>query len=248
MRIVDLTLPINSKMAPLPGIPAYETHPTRAFPISTISDAQAKKLREEGVEIPSDLEFSNHMLSKLEITTHIGTHIDAPLHMLEDSWAIDDIPLDYLVRPGRVIPLDIEAGGMVTAEAIEASGVEIDGSVIPILYSGWTEKKWGTPEFWDNTVYMHKDAAELVASKGVTAVAIDFFPEFPFWRSDIERPDGQPPGHNHKILLRQNTIIIQMLTNVSLIGSQPFTLSAVPLKLEGLDGSPARVFASIHES
>ena len=51
---------------------------------------------------------------------------------------------------------------MVTAEAIEASGVEIDASVIPILYSGWTEKTWGTPEFWDNTVYMHKDAAELV--------------------------------------------------------------------------------------
>ena len=94
---------------------------------------------------------------------------------------------------------------------------------------------------------MHKDAAELIASKGVTAVAIDFFPEFPFWRSDIQRPEGQPPGHNHKIFLRQNTIIIQMLTNVSSIGSNDFTLSAVPLRLERLDGSPARVFASIFE-
>lgn len=247
MRIVDLTLPINSKMVPLPGIPAYEKHPTRAFPISAMSDAQAKKLRGDGIDVPDDLEFSNHMLSKLEITTHIGTHIDAPLHMLEGSWAIDDIPLDYLVKAGRIVPLDIEPGGMVTAESIESSGVEIDASVIPILYTGWTEKMWGTPAFWRNTVYMHKDAAELIASKGVTAVAIDFFPEFPFWRSDIQRPEGQPPGHNHKILLRQNTIIIQMLTNVSSIGSNNFTLSAVPLRLEGLDGSPARVFASIFE-
>ena len=87
MRIVDLTLPINSKMVPLPGIPAYEKHPTRAFPISAMSDAQAEKLRVDGIDVPDDLEFSNHMLSKLEITTHIGTHIDAPLHMLEGSWA-----------------------------------------------------------------------------------------------------------------------------------------------------------------
>ena len=245
MRVVDLTLPINSKMVPLPGIAAYEKHPTRTFPISAMSEGQAGKLRDAGVDVPEDVELSNHMLSKLEITTHIGTHIDAPLHMLEDTWAIDDIPLDYLVKPGRIVPLDIPDGGMVTAEAIEASGVEINASIIPILYTGWTEKMWGTPEFWANTVYMHMDAAELVASKGVTAVAIDFFPEFPFWRTDVERPEGQPPGHNHKIFLRQNTIIIQMLTNVSAIGADEFMLSAVPLKLEGLDGSPARVFATI---
>ena len=245
MRIIDLTLPINSNMVALPGIPAYEKHPTRTFPISAMSEQQAENLKGAGLDIPADLELSNHMLSKLEITTHIGTHIDAPLHMLEGAWSIDDIPLEYLVKPGRIVPLDIEPGGIVTAKAIEASGVAIDKSVIPILYTGWTENMWNTPDFWNNTIYMHKDAAELVASKGVTAVAIDFFPEFPFWRSNIERPKGQPPGHNHKIFLQQNTIIIQMLTNVSAIGTERFTLSAVPLKLEGLDGSPARVFATV---
>ena len=92
---------------------------------------------------------------------------------------------------------------------------------------------------------MHKDAAELVAERNVSAVAIDFFPEFPFWREDVERPEGQPPGHNHKIFLAQETIIIQMVTNVAAIDDEDFILCAVPLRLEGLDGSPARVFAMI---
>lgn len=134
---------------------------------------------------------------------------------------------------------------MVTADAILKSGVEFSSSVIPIRHTGWTERKWGRPEFWDNTIYMHKDVAELMVERNVSAVAIDFFPEFPFWHKDVERPDGQSPGHNHKLLLGNKTIIIQMLTNVGAIESDKFILSAVPLKLEGIDGSTARVFTNI---
>ena len=246
MRFVDLSLPINSNMSGLPGIPAYTKNPTRCYPLSVMSENQASLLRSRGVEVPIEIEKSNHMLSKVEITTHIGTHIDAPSHMLENTWSIDEVPLENIVKKGKVIPLtDIKPGGMVTADAILRSGVDFDKTVIPILHTGWTEKAWGTPEFWDNTIYLHKDAAELIAERNVSAVAIDFFPEFPFWRNNIERPEGQPAGHNHKILLSPETIIIQMITNVDAINKEDFILSAVPLRLEGLDGSPARVFAMI---
>ena len=62
--------------------------------------------------------------------------------------------------------------------------------MIPILHTGWTESAWGTEDFWDNTGYMHKDAAELLVERKVSAVAIDFFPEFSFWRTDVVRPEG----------------------------------------------------------
>ena len=263
MKIVDLSLPINSSMSGLPGIPAYKENPTRCFPLSVISEKQEINLKKQGIKFEKKPELSNHMLSKLEITTHIGTHIDAPLHMLEDTWSIDQIPLEKIVKKGKVIPMtDIEAGGMVTADAILKSGVEFDETVIPILHTGWTERAWGTEEFWDNTVCMHKDAVELIVEKGVSAVAIDFFPEFPFWWTDdgplnsvsdlvvgkplhVKRPEGQPPGHNHRTLFENQIILIQMVTNVGAIDAEEFLLSAVPLKLEGLDGSPARVFAII---
>ena len=246
MRIVDLSLPINSRMTGLPGIQAYLDNPTRCFPLSVMSEAQAAILKRRGIEAEVEPEISNHMLSKVEITTHIGTHIDAPLHMLEDTWSIDEVPLESIVKKGRVIPLtNIEPGGMVTADAIMTSGVDFDDTMIPILHTGWTESAWGTEAFWDNTVYMHKDAAELLAERNVSAVAIDFFPEFPFWRTDVVRPEGQPAGRNHKTLLGNKTIIIQMVTNVGAIDADDFILSAVPLRLEGLDGSPARVFAMV---
>lgn len=246
MRIVDLSLPINRDMAGLPGFQIYVDNPTRTYPLSVMSEAQQKQLSDMGVKGDAPPEMSNHMLSKLEIITHIGTHIDAPCHMLEDAWSVDQIPLEHLVGKGRVVPLThLEDGGVVTAEAILDTGVEIDDTSIPILHTGWTERQWGTPEFWSETTWMHRSAAELLAARNVPSVAIDFFPEFPFWRDGLERPEGQPAGYNHKVLLGNRSIIIQMVTNVGAIGSGDFTLSAVPLKLEGLDGSPARVFATL---
>ena len=79
--------------------------------------------------------------------------------------------------------------------------------------------------------------------RGVGAVALDFFPEVAFWRlSGI--PEGGP-GPNHRMLLGNKIIIIQMLTNIGALDGADFTLVSVPLRLEGLDGSPARVFAMI---
>lgn len=248
MPIVDLSLPINGAMVGLPGFATYRNNPTRTYPLSVMSEAQRETLAARGIAGGPEPELSNHMLSKLEIVTHVGTHIDAPLHFLEDARSIDLVPLERLVKKGRVIPLTgVPDGGAVTADAILAAGVDFDASTIPILHTGWTERMWRTPEFWDETVWMHRDAAELMVARGVSAVAIDFFPEFPFWRDGIERPEGQPPGHNHKLLLGNETIIVQMVTNVGAIGGRDFTLSAVPLRLEGLDGSPARVFAVVEE-
>ena len=85
--------------------------------------------------------------------------------------------------------------------------------------------------------------SELLIDRGVSAMALDFFPEAPFWNMSGFPPDG--PGPNHRMLLGNQTIIIQMLTNIGEIGGEDFTLVAVPLKLEGLDGSPARVFAMV---
>ena len=184
--------------------------------------------------------------------THMATHLDAPWHFGptaegKPAKTIDQVPLEKIVKKGRIVPLtDTEPGGPVTADAVLATGVEIDASIIPILHTGWTEKTWGTDDFWDNMTYLDTSISELMIERGVSAVAIDCFPEIPFWRDGMERDTSKPPGPNHRALLGNNTIIIQMLTNISaIVGEDNFTLVAVPLRLEGLDGSPARVFAMV---
>ena len=134
---------------------------------------------------------------------------------------------------------------MVTAEAILATRVEFDDTVIPVLHTGWTDRAWGTNRYWSEMIGMDISVGQLMIERGVSSVAIDFFPEAPFWRGEF-LPEGTP-GPNHVKLLGNETIIIQMLTNISAIGSGEFMLVAVPLRLEGLDGSPARVFAMVED-
>jgi kynurenine formamidase len=244
MRIVDLTLPINRHMTGIPGIKEYIENPTRCVVLSALSDDHLAQIRESGLETLDEPEITHHMMSRLEIVGHIGTHIDAPIHFLENTASIDEVPLDSTIGKGRVIPLtDTEPGSAVTAEMVLATGVDFDGSVIPILHTGWTDRAWGTDRFWDEMVWLDVSVSELMVERGVKAVALDFFPEAPFWKG-VFRGDGSP-GPNHRMLLGNKAIIIQMLTNIGDIASDDFTLAGVPLRLEGLDGSPARVFAMI---
>ena len=112
MRIVDLSLPINSRMTGLPGIQTYLDNPTRCFPLSVMSEAQAAILKRRGIEAEVEPEISNHMLSKVEITTHIGTHIDAPLHFSADgapeviAYFGDTKPASTTVQVARLVHPD----------------------------------------------------------------------------------------------------------------------------------------------
>jgi len=246
MRIVDLSLPINRHMRGIPKIPEYDANPTRCVVLSALSEGQLAEIRASGLETVAEPEITHHMMSRVEIVTHVGTHIDAPIHFVEGGWTIDQVPLERIVKTGCVIPLtDTPASGMVTADAILATGVDFDDSVIPVLHTGWTDRAWGTDRYWAEMIGLDVSVGELMVDRGVSAVAIDFHPEAPLWRG-APRPDG-PPGPNHVKLLGNQTIIVQMLTNIGAIGRGAFTLVAVPLRLEGLDGSPARVFAMVED-
>jgi len=241
VRITDLSLPINRHMTGIPGRHEYDNNPTRCVVFSSLSRSQRDRLCRDGLEIADDCQIAHHMMTRLEMVTHVGTHIDAPCHFLDDPMSIDKVPLDWTVRPGRVIPLThLAPRSPVTADAILETGVDFDENVIPILHTAWTDRAWGSPQFWGDMIYLDTSAAALMVDRGVRAVALDFFPEAPYW---LGIDAGAAPGRNHRTLLGNQTIIIQMLTNIGAIPKGEFTLAAVPLRLEGLDGSPARVFA-----
>lgn len=245
MRVVDLTLTINRHMRGIPELREYKENPTRCTVLTCMGEGQRDHLLSRDLELADDVELTLHMMSKLEILTHIGTHIDAPCHFLEenDRWSVEQIPMEKMVGKGVVVPMThLQPRQAITADEIIKTGVDINPDVIPILYTGWTERAWGTDEFWGESIYLDTSAAALLVEKGVKAMALDCFPEAPFWLG-IEA--DEPPGRNHKTLLGNKIIIMQLLTNIAELGNDEFTLIAAPLPLEGLDGSPARVFAII---
>ena len=112
------------------------------------------------------------MMSRLEIVTHIGTHIDAPCHFIDGTWSIDEVPLDFMVNKGRVIPLTHKQPmSPVTADDILATSVDFDSSVIPILHTGWTDRAWGTDRLWNEMIYLDTSAAAVLVDRGLSVVA-----------------------------------------------------------------------------
>ena len=124
------------------------------------------------------------------------------------------------------------------------SGVELGPNRIPVIHTGWTDKTWGKPEFWTQMPYLEPGVGALMASKGVPALAMDVFPEKPLWRGVKLEPNEVWQG-NHLALMGKGIPLIQFVTNLAQIGANKFTLIALPLKMKGADGSPARVIALV---
>ena len=238
-RIVDLTLPITSNMAGIPKIPFYEEYPTKIQAVTVVNEEQRETLAKEGVDVLSDAPAINSMNTVLTLNTHIGTHIDAPRHFYADGASITDIALDCIVMREAVV-LDVSrklAGEGVTAADLERTGVKPGPGQIAVIKTSWTDRAFGKPEFWNNTIHLEPSVGEWVEQQGVSAVAMDCFPEKPFWLMTLTPAER---GANHKRWLKAGILMIQMLTKLDRI-APTFTMVALPLSLRGMDGSPARV-------
>jgi kynurenine formamidase len=238
-RIVDLTLPVTSNMAGIPKIAFYEQYPTRIRAVTVASEAQRATLAAEGVDCLPDAPVINSMNTVITLNTHIGTHIDAPRHFYADGASVSEIPLERIVMREAVV-LDVShkaAGAGVTADDLEKTGVRPGHGQIAVIKTSWTDRAFGKPEFWSNTIHLEPSVGEWVERQGVSAVAMDCFPEKPFWLMTLTPAER---GANHKRWLKAGIPMIQMLTRLDRIAPK-FTLVALPLNLIGMDGAPARV-------
>ena len=238
-RIVDLTLPVTSGMAGIPKIAFYEQYPTRIHAVTVVNEEQRAKLKSEGVDHLADAPAVNSMNTVIALNTHIGTHIDAPRHFFADGASISDVALDRIVMREALV-LDVshkKAGEGVTGADLERTGVKPGPGQIAVIKTSWTDRAFGKPEFWDNTIHLEPSVGEWVEQRGVSAVAMDCFPEKPFWLMTLTPAER---GANHKRWLKAGIPMIQMLTRLDSIAPK-FTLIALPLNLKGMDGAPARV-------
>ncbi len=238
-RIVDLTLPVTSGMAGIPKIAFYEQHPTRVQAVTVVSEEQRATLLAERVDLMPDAPVTNSMNTVFTLNTHIGTHIDAPRHFYADGASVTDLALERIVMREAVV-IDVshkKPGEGVTGDDLERTGVKPGPGQIAVIKTLWTNRAFGKPEFWAQTIHLEPSVGEWVEQRGVSAVAMDCFPEKPFWLMTLTPTER---GANHKRWLKAGIPMIQMLTALDQIGPK-FMLTALPLKLQGMDGAPARV-------
>jgi arylformamidase len=163
-----------------------------------------------------------YLISTLCLSSHTGTHIDAPTHYLKAGDSIDTLPLDSLIGPCQVIDLS-EHQGVIAKSAFTKTPIQDPRILIKTSFSG-------KERFAESYPSLGLDAADYLLSRGVRCIGIDS-PSIESFNCD---------GSVHRHLLENNCLIIELL-DLSSIHAGTYDMIALPLRLTGLDGSPARV-------
>lgn len=201
--IIDLSVSLNEQTPIYPGDPATKI-------------SQAGVLAKDG--------YCDHLVT---VGTHVGTHIDAPMHMLEEGKSLDQISVDNFI--GRGIYVDVTNGNF---DAVKEAGIEA-GDIV-LLHTGMSDK-YQEPVYFEDYPAMPDEIAEYLVSAKAKMIGID--------ACSVDNKDGFPI---HKTLLTGNVLIIENLTNLNQLANKEFEVFALPIKLQ-IDGAPARVIAKTLE-
>lgn len=168
-------------------------------------------------------------LSKLEMCAHSGTHIDTPAHFIADGKNLDECPLEKWIRPAHVVDIkDKEA-----VRPAELENLNIKPGDALLFKTENSRSGQGMNGVWsENFVYVSPEAADFCVAKKVGLIGIDY--------NTIERCGAEDYPAHYKIL--GNGILILEHINLKDVPPGKYTLFCPPLKMKGVEGSPARAF------
>jgi arylformamidase len=167
-------------------------------------------------------------VSRIDLGSHTGTHVDAPLHFMQGGAGVDELPLDVLIGPARLIAFDdsVMAVGEAELRRHDLSGVT--RLLIRTRNSAWLAS--GTSEFHPDFTHVAPDGAAYLVSLGVRLVGVDYLSVEQF---------HSPDHRTHRTLLENSVVIVEGM----LLGDPPpgdYELYCLPMLFAGLDGAPAR--------
>lgn len=204
MRTYDISLTISPDMPVWPGDPGVVLE-------------RVSKI-EEG---------ANSNVTRMAISAHTGTHVDAPFHFLPEGKPVERLVLKVLT--GRAYVLGLEKADLITAAVLENS--EIPPRTRRLLIKTRNSQYWKQEDkaFQTDFVGISADGAEFLVKRGVKLVGVDYLSVAPYKQS---RP-------THEILLKAGVVIVEGL-DLSEVSQGRYSLFCLPLKLAGSDGAPAR--------
>jgi arylformamidase len=171
----------------------------------------------------------DYLISELVLSSHSGTHVDAPLHYLKAGMTVDTIPLEWLIGPVQVI--DCSAGtGLIGREELAALAPGMTRVLIRTSFSGMET-------FSSGFRGLSIDAAAYLADSGVRCIGTD--------TPSIEAYGGD--GSLHRFLFAHDMVVIELLALAG-VPAGGYFMVALPLRLQDGDGAPARVVLLDHGS
>lgn len=212
MKPIDLTLTISA------SIPTFPDSPKPQFILWST-------LKEDG-----------YNLELLFLSSHTGTHLDAPYHFAKNGIKIHEIPLGRLLGNGILIKIKKGKNQSITKNdliSFERKNGKISKHSSIFFYTEW-QKNLSSNYYFINNPGLSESAATYLASKKINLVGID--------SPSIDL--GQDKNFSvHKILAKNNILIVENLSNLNRMSSKQFDFVILPLKLKDATGSPVRAIA-----
>jgi arylformamidase len=210
LRLVDLSLDIYD------GAPTFDPDPkTKIKAHLTIDDL-------------------NYNMTEIIMSTHYGTHLDAPYHFFDDGRTVEN--LDVRKGFGIAHVLDFthkKAGDAITIEDIKAHTDKVTKGCRLIFHTDW-DKENPEPQYFGEQPYLMVECTTWLAEQGVACIALDTPTTYPAEYTD-----------SHHSLLNKDAevLIIEGLRGIERLQSDKVILIALPLRFIGRDGSPCRAMA-----
>ena len=214
MKVIDLTLTVSNKIPTFPGSPQTNFIPWE------------------------NIKADGYNLELLFLSTHTGTHMDAPHHFLEKGAKIHEISLKKLVSEAVLIQSRKKSNESITKTDIqkfEKKYGEIDGLSSVIFLTGW-QKNLQKKYYFTKNPGLAVSAAKYLASKKISLVGID---------SPSIDLGTDSKFSVHQIFAKKGMLIVENLANLDKIKSSTFHLVVLPLKLKNATGSPVRAVAFV---
>ncbi|MGD9194350.1 MAG: cyclase family protein [Desulfobacterales bacterium] len=165
--------------------------------------------------------------SRLACDTHIGTHIDAPLHFVENGRTVDQIPLELLIGHCRVVFLP----GITRIDAEMLASLQLADDTKRLLLKTDNSTLWTSQDkvFREHYACLTESGAQWLVQHGISLVGIDYL-SIGSYRNGVK---------THRILLQADVILLEGL-DLSAVEAGEYDLICLPLRLVEAEGAPVR--------
>jgi len=202
MKVIDLSQLVTNETMPFPG-----------DPYSSI-----KKML--------DLHKDGSNVYQYSTILHTGTHVDAPMHMTDDSRFISEFDVNQFC--GNGVLFDVRGYKHITLDCIDINRVS-QGDIV-LFYTGY-DSTFGTEDYYGNHPSIEPEVAQALVKRGIKMLGVD-----------MTSPDHEP-YEIHQIIFEHDVISLESLTNLeALLNIDSFFVFALPIKLSA-EASQVRAVA-----
>ena len=204
-EIIDISIPLSKKLPVWPN--GFGINISSLATIGNKSDAN---------------------VSRLDIDVHSGTHIDAPLHFIENGKTTNEINLDRLIGDCFLVELP---KNLLTIQRTDLENLNIPNNTTRLLLKTYNSFN----NLWDNQTFdkefcaISVDAAEWLVEQKIDLIGIDYCSIQKFY----------DPPTTHQIILNNNIIILEGLDLRNVTGGM-YKLTCLPISILGIEGVPVR--------